>query len=349
MSLGIDIGKFSIKAVQLSKDGNEVKVDNIGIINTFDDVNKFNLDNLSKSQVSACLQDLLAKMNIKPKKVKNIVSSLSGKSTDIRQITTLDMPDNELLVSLELEAKKHVPLDGTEAIIDYFHLGNSANELDKINVILATTTKNKIKDHAEIVKNAGLKPGIFDCDPIGISNLYQFSNELPENGADVLLDIGHTSTTLVVWGKNSSYFSREIEIAGHQINKALMQEFNLDYQTADTKKNDLGINAFDKENVSEETDSGISIEQRTIFNDFIEEVRKTLRFYMKNNNQSFFNSFFLTGGCANLPGLSDFIASNLNVTIKDFNAFNNIKTDSSIENPNQFALALGLALRGFEK
>ena len=309
MSLGIDIGKFSIKAVQLSKDDNEVKVDNIGIINTFDDVNKFNLDNLSKSQVSACLQDLLAKMNIKPKKVKNIVSSLSGKSTDIRQITTLDMPDNELLVSLELEAKKHVPLDGTEAIIDYFHLGNSANELDKINVILATTTKNKIKDHAEIVKNAGLKPGIFDCDPIGISNLYQFSNELPENGADVLLDIGHTSTTLVVWGKNSSYFSREIEIAGHQINKALMQEFNLDYQSADTKKNDLGINAFDKENVSEDEDSGISIEQRTIFNDFIEEVRKTLRFYMKNNNQSFFNSFFLTGGCANLPGLSDFIAS----------------------------------------
>ena len=349
MSLGIDIGKFSIKAVQLSKDGDEVKVDNIGIINTFDDINKFNLDSLSKSQVSACLQDLLAKMNIKPKKIKNIVSSLSGKSTDIRQITTLDMPDNELLVSLELEAKKHVPLDGTEAIIDYFHLGNSPNELDKINVILATTTKNKIKDHAEIVKNAGLKPGIFDCDPIGISNLYQFSNELPENGADVLLDIGHTSTTLVVWGKNSSYFSREIEIGGHQINKALMQEFNLDYQSADAKKNDLGINAFDKENVSEDEDSGISIEQRTIFNDFIEEIRKTLRFYMKNNNQSFFNSFFLTGGCANLPGLSDFIASNLNVTIKDFNAFNNIKTDSSIENPNQFALALGLALRGFEK
>ena len=349
MSLGIDIGKFSIKAVQLSKDGDEVKVDNIGIINTFDDINKFNLDSLSKSQVSACLQDLLAKMNIKPKKVKNIVSSLSGKSTDIRQITTLDMPDNELLVSLELEAKKHVPLDGTEAIIDYFHLGNSPNELDKINVILATTTKNKIKDHAEIVKNAGLKPGIFDCDPIGISNLYQFSNELPENGADVLLDIGHTSTTLVVWGKNSSYFSREIEIGGHQINKALMQEFNLDYQSADTKKNDLGVNSFDKKNASEDEDNGISIEQRTIFNDFIEEVRKTLRFYMKNNNQSFFNSFFLTGGCANLPGLSDFIASNLNVTIKDFNAFNNIKTDSSIENPNQFALALGLALRGFEK
>ena len=125
-------------------------------------------------------------------------------------------------------------------------------------------------------------------------------------------------------------------------------------EARNTKKNELGVNSFEQieasiENKSDDGDSGISIEKRTIFNDFIEEIRKTLRFYMKNNNQSFFNSFFITGGCAHLPGLNDFIASNLNVTIKDFNVFNNIEIDSTIENPNQFALALGLALRGFEK
>ena len=36
---------------------------------------------------------------------------------DIREIATLDMPDKELSVSLELEAKKHIPLDGTDPII----------------------------------------------------------------------------------------------------------------------------------------------------------------------------------------------------------------------------------------
>ena len=349
MSLGIDIGKFCIKIVQLSKEGDKVKVDNIGIINTFDNINKFNLDNLSKSQISACIQDLANSMKLKPKKIKNIVSSLSGKSSDIRQITTLDMPDNELLVSLELEAKKHVPLDGTEAIIDYFHLGSSPNELDKINVILVTTTKNKIKDHNELIKNSGFKPGIFDCDPIATTNLYQFSNELPENGADVILNIGHTSTSLVVWGKHSSYFSREIEIAGHHINKSIMQEFSLDYESANNKKNDLGVNAFNNEKNESSESEGISIEKRTIFNDFVEEIRKTLRFYMKNNNQSFFNSFYLIGGCANIPGLGEFIASNLNVTIAEFDCFKNIENSFDIDNPNQYALALGLALRGLEK
>ena len=66
MILGIDIGKYSIKMVHLSKDGETIKLENVGILNTFDDLNKFNLDNLSKSQLSACIQDLAVKMDIKP-------------------------------------------------------------------------------------------------------------------------------------------------------------------------------------------------------------------------------------------------------------------------------------------
>ena len=64
---------------------------------------------------------------------------------DIREIITLDMPDQELSVSLELEAKKHIPSDGTDAIIDYHHLGSDPNELDKINVLLVATQKILLK------------------------------------------------------------------------------------------------------------------------------------------------------------------------------------------------------------
>ena len=75
-------------------------IDNAAKFNSFEDLNKFYLDNLSKSQLSACIQDLTTSLNIKSKKIKNVISSLSGKSTDVRQITTLDMPDEDLIVSL---------------------------------------------------------------------------------------------------------------------------------------------------------------------------------------------------------------------------------------------------------
>ena len=355
MILGIDIGKYNIKIVQLSKSDNKIKIDNIGCYNTFDDLNKFNLDTISKSQLSATIQESLKKLNINPKKVKKVVSSLSGSAIDARQLTTLEMADSELIVSLELEAKKHMPLDGTDAIIDFHHLGSSGNELDKIDVILVTTTKNKIKDHASILKSAGLKPGIFDADPIALSNLYQQAYELPEKGADVILNIGHTSTTLIAWGKNSSFFTREIEIGGHEINTSIMRELDLNYKNATKEKELKGIKIFEEfdnktaENNVVEPSNSIAIEKKTIFNDFIDEIRKTLRFYLKRNNQSFFNAFYLSGGSAITPGLNDFISSNLNLDINYLDPLKNINNEIEIENPMQYSLAIGLALRGLEE
>ena len=178
MSLGIDIGKYSVKIVELSLNNESVEIKKIGSLPVFNDINKFNLENISRSQLEACLMDLSKTLSINSKKMKNIVSSISGSIVDIREITTLDMRDEELSVSLELEAKKHIPLDGTDAIIDYHHLGTNNKEIDKINVILTSTTKNIINEHARLIKNAGYKPNIFDSDPIAISNLYKYNYNL---------------------------------------------------------------------------------------------------------------------------------------------------------------------------
>ena len=39
MSLGIDIGKYSIKIVELARNDNSIEIINSGIINTFSDLN----------------------------------------------------------------------------------------------------------------------------------------------------------------------------------------------------------------------------------------------------------------------------------------------------------------------
>jgi len=344
MSFAIDIGKFSIKLVELEKVNDTVKIVKLSSINIVDDLDTYNIDKLSKSQISASIQDLLSKLNIKPKKIKNLISSLPGTYVDTRQVSILDMPDNELLQALELEAKKHVPLDGTEAIIDYHHIGKDPHELDKINLLLTTTTKNHIKDHAEILKNSGFKPGIFDTDPIALCNLLQFSYDLPDTGANVILDIGHSSTSLIVFGNNTSYFSREIEIAGNQISKSLVRDNSIRYGEAEDKKHKEGINIFDSDN--KDSENTISVEKRTILNDLVDEIRKTLRFYMKNNSQAFFNQFYLSGGCSKMIGLDNFIADSLNVKVEIINPLNKIEYDKTLDNPGQFSIAIALALRG---
>lgn len=344
MSFALDIGKFSIKLAVLEQVNDTVKIINLEKINIVEDLDTYDIDKLSKSQISASIQDLSSSLNIKSKKVKNLISSLSGSVVDTRQVSILDMPDNELLQALELEAKKHVPLDGTEAIIDYHHIGKDPNELDKINLLLTTTTKDKIKDHAEILKNSGFKPGIFDTDPIALCNLLKYSYDLPETGANVILDVGHSSTTLVVFGNNTTYFSREIEIAGNHISQSLVRNNKIRYSEAEQEKHKKGINVFDSD--TDNNEQSISVEKRTILNDLVDEIRKTLRFYMKSNSQAFFNQFYLSGGCSKMPGFDSFVSDSLNVKVEFLNPMNKIDYEKSLDNPSEYSIAIGLALRG---
>ena len=234
-------------------------------------------------------------------------------------------------------------------------------EIDKINLLLVSTTKNIIREHASIMKNSGFRVDAFDADPIAIANMYKYNYGLTPEGADVILNIGGSTTNLIVWGKNFPFFTRNIEISGNYFTNEIMREFDLDYQNAENLKIEKGINAFTKsdnvdldestdlnESNNSESNFGISVEKKTCFNELCEDIKRTLRFYMKNNHQAFFNHFYITGGSAKIPGINDFIASALNVKVSTFDPLQKISNDIEVDNPNQYTTALGLALRGLD-
>ena len=99
----------------------------------------------------------------------------------------------------------------------------------------------------------------------------------------------------------------------------------------------------------ESTDSlNLQIAEKSILANLTDEIRKTLRFYVKSNNQVFFNKFYLSGGSAMLPGLQSFIAENLNVDVGILNPFQKVSSSNVIENPPQYAISVGLALHSLE-
>ena len=69
---------------------------------------------------------------------------------------------------------------------------------------------------------------------------------------------------------------------------------------------------------------------------------------MKNNNQAFFNNFYITGGSSNIAGLDSFISTTLNVKAEILNPIKNINNDIAESNLNQYTTAIGLALRGLD-
>ena len=349
MSLGLDIGHFKSKIVLLSGSGGNIEAQKVDNCDTFNDLNLFDPETITKAQWVASIQDLFKELKINPKGQKDLVSSLIGSSTTIKQILTIEMAGQELVQALEFEAKKHIPLDGTEVIMDYHIVGESSKEVGKIDVLLVATTKNLITQHNQLISEIGFKKtGVFDATPIALTNLCIHNKGIPDKGVNVILNIGCKSTTIVVFGKDQDFFTRELNIAGHKISKSLMDKNSYTYNEAEESKIKNGIQSL--ENASTESESfSIQVAEKTIFTNFVEEVRKSLRYYMKTNPQAFFNKIYLTGGSANLVGIKDFISTNLNSEVELLDPFEKIALKDSTDNPYQYSIAVGCALRGLSE
>ena len=342
MILGLDIGTYSVKIVLLDKKG--LNVISFGEECIIDEIKQFDIEKINRSHWVAAFQKLVSKLSINLKKVDTIVSSISGNKVSIKSITTLETEESELINFLNLEAKKHIPLDGSDTVIDFHILGPNIKEIDKVDLLLVATTQKIIKSHDKIMKSCKIKDSIFDADPIAMLNSYQYNYACPNNEVDVLLNIGFLSSTLIVTGKNEELFTREIDIGAHKINLEIMNLKNISYKEAEIEKNKKGISVFDKD--SENDESEIQISSRNIYSELSDEIRKTLRYYMKSKNSVSYNNFYISGGMSETPGLVKFLNKILNVDFVLLNPFLKINQSKKVVNKAIYSVALGLALRG---
>ena len=345
MQIGLDIGRQYAKIVVLEKLRDGVKLLNYDNSRIPETNKPFDPENLDNYLIIIAVKGLIKKLNLKPKNFRKLTTAISGSNSSLKQITAMDLTTDELNASMMFEARKHVPMDGTDAVIDFQVLGPNKFEADKIDLVLAACTKRTRVNHTKLLKDIGIKPSIIDSEPIAVLNAYLQSNQLSEEGAVVLLDIGAISTSLVAWGEQDLFFTRDIPRGVHDLVKNISMIKSISYMEADDLLFKEGIEVFTVEEVQDET--LISVSERSSIDLLIEDIRRTLRFYTKNSNQSFFTSIYLCGGGCNIIGLTEHIEKTLQIKTQIFNPFINIQSKDGleIESSGKYAVATGLALR----
>jgi len=346
MYLGLDIGRQFVKMVTVNKTKDGFKVLDAGQRLVPEPNQAFDPDKTDRFHWVMAVKELLRQQGLNPKRVKSVVSGISGTSASVKQITTMEMPADELASAMTFEARKHIPMDGTDAVIDFQIFGSNEREVDKIDVGLVACTKGVLSNHMAMLKECGLKPGIVDVDPIAITNIFTYIKDMPEDGLVVILDIGSVSSSLIVWGQGQQYFTRDLPIGGHHFVKEISAEKDISYTQAQDLLNSDGLSALQDSSAID--GQKISVAERAVYDNLVEDVRRSLRFYAKQTGQSFFLKIFLTGGAAETPGLSDLISSKLSIECAVFDPFEGLSgaDELSISNPSQYTVALGLGLRG---
>jgi len=349
--VGLDIGRQYVKIVAMNKTKDGYKILDAGHRLVPEPNQAFDPDKTDTHHWVMAVKELLRQQNLNPKKIKLMATGISGASASVKQITTMEMPSEELESAMTFEARKHIPMDGTDAVIDYQILGSNEKEVDKIDVGLVACTKGVLNSHIDLLKESGLKPGVIDVDPIAITNTFTYIKDMPTDGLVVILDIGALSSSLVVWGNGQQYFTRDLPIGGHHFVKEIIKKNNISYTEAQDLLYKEGVASIIKKDGDEDR-AGLGVAERSVYDNLVEDLRRSLRFYAKQTGQSFFLKIFLTGGAASTPGLTDLISSKLNIDSDVLNPFEGVEDldDISVENPSQYVLAMGLCIRaGMEK
>ncbi len=344
--VGLDVGSHSIKIAVLEKAGTHPRLKSHLVFPIYAPGENFDPDGPKKSVVVPRLLTAFNQMGLAPRKVKSLASSIGGPAVAAKEIKSVQMTDDEMDSSLLLEARKHLPLDGSETIVDYQILGDDPVESDKVRVLLVAATRKFFQSHLESLRDIELKPGLVDIDQLAMLNAYLSLNDLSDEGVSVFLNLGCRKTNLSVLGRKSLFFTRDIPIAGYNFTLELMKRYNLTYEDAERIKIEQGLepNLPLAEGVAD--DGGLQLTEKTPFERLGDEINRSLRYYVKETGQSYFGSMILTGGSAPLKGLDTYLQKKFNLSTTLYNPCQGLDTGGKeIAEGAQLAVAVGLALR----
>jgi type IV pilus assembly protein PilM len=347
LRVGLDIGSHAIKLVATEKGGHgKVKLVQALSRDLYTGQDKYDPDGPKKAQVVPLLLEMFQELGVRPKRIVHLASCIGGLNQAAKEIRTIQLSDDEMASSILQEARKHVPLDGSESVVDYQIVGEDPKEADKVRVLVAATTKRMFDAHVDMLREAELKPGIVDLEPLAAANSYLGHIELPDDGVVVFLNVGARRTNLLLLSRKEMFFSRDLPVGGFNFTEEIMKKLNVKFDEAEQVKKTEGVSIKPVKSAEPVSGyEGLALAEKTALERLGDEVNRSLRYYVKETGQSFFTHMEIVGGMAECHDVTDYLASKFSIEVRSYDPFTFMEGVRDVRHRPLYAAAAGLAAR----
>jgi type IV pilus assembly protein PilM len=327
ISVGLDIGNFSVKVAQvkqrrLPKEGyltfgiREIKPEK------------------SHEVIVTAIKEACNDAKIESNKV---ILSVYGPEIIMRYITLPCLEINELSRCLEFELERYIPGKKREnMVIDYKILYKLLN--NQMVVFLIALERKMIEERIGLVKDAGLVASSINVDSLALMNAYN-ACQLYSTDKEVtaILDIGHTASKLVVFQGDTLYFSRDINNGIYDLIRLACERTNMDFNMV----NELGPNLADKP-------KDLYMAIKTNLNGLVDELRLSFE-YCWRHLQKKVSQLYLSGGGSKLKMIEEVLSANLSLKTGSLDVTRrfktpNVKREDLLEHSSLLTVAIGLAV-----
>jgi len=342
-SLGVDIGTTNIKIVELSSSGNEISLENYGVLETYSYLERPNAAIQSSyfKIVEEITSDLVKKLlaTLKPKTRRSVISLPIFSSF----VTVFEVPfheEKEISRAIPFEAKKYIPLPLGELTIDWAIIGEPEAAAKNVGakILLIAIPKELIQRYQKIAKDSGLDVVAFELESVALGRSLVGQEKSPV----LILDIGSQSTNLAVIDNGYLVSNESLTTAGAEITHVLAQGLGISKERAEEFKRVKGFNVAPQE-------TEVVNLMLPIIDYFGSEISRSMNIYKERTGRDI-KKVMLAGGTANLPGLDGYLSQVLNLDVQRAWPFNHISYQQFLEpllkeiGPS-LSVATGLALR----
>jgi type IV pilus assembly protein PilM len=335
-TFGLDIGSSSIKVVELVSHRGVYTLRSYAMVPLARDV--ISEGTIRKpAAVTDAVRECVRKAGITSTAA---VLSVSGRDSIVKRVPLPKVTPKELADAILLEAEHHIPFAIDDVFLDYQVVGETANSMS---VVLVATKKLKVLEYVAAVEDAGLEAAVVDLDAFAMQNQFELGHPGDGNEAVALIDIGASVMKTNVVHGGASIFARDVPFGGNNYTDAIANRLNIAVDKAEAAKQgrEVGVNWDDVVPALETVSRELSL-----------EVQRTFDYFASTAESERIGKIVLSGGCAQLAGIEEFLASTWGVPVELAHPFLAIECDPA-QFPDAelreigplFAVAVGLGLR----
>ncbi|MEQ1868100.1 MAG: type IV pilus assembly protein PilM, partial [Micropepsaceae bacterium] len=233
--LVLDIGTSAIRLAELSstKEGYQLSryyQRELDIDPAMDDEDK-------AERRKEVLQQLLKDAKVRSRRA---VVAVPGQSVFTRNRPLPPVPEYKVTQIVRYEIQQQIPFSLDQIALDYQVLGRT--EAGGYDVMMAAIKVDVVEKQLDILRKVKRSIDVVDVAPIAAYNWLKNTGEFGDDGQCVaLVDLGATTTDIVIQKDNQFRFTRSLHVGGNDVTSAIASGFNMSFAEAEKLKREKGF------------------------------------------------------------------------------------------------------------
>lgn len=313
--------------------------------------------------VGAALKRLWSQGGFKSKKV---ALGTGNQGVIVRDLTVPKMSLKHIRESLPFQVQTTLQMQFADSLLDFYPTSETLSEQGPVlNGLLVAAEKKEILGNVNAVERAGLTPVEVDLIPFALNRLLVSRPQVM--GTVALIDIGGTTTSIIISTNGIPWFVRIIPTGGDDLTQALIVGLEIGAPAAEELKRTLklGTGEIEADDSNSKTvkckcarclaedpdvdDSRYTEILHAVTGELLGSLRSTVNYFNNTRPQDPVRQILLTGGGSLLGGFAGALSEVTHIPVVAADPFSILtlprKKNAKIRLDGSISVALGLALR----